>query len=307
MITANGRGAGKTTLAMIAAELTGGMIDISQREDIKQIKERILTAEGKDKRVVLIDNIKATRFSSAEMEALITSKVISGRELYRSESQRPNTMLWVMTMNGVGLSRDIAQRVVVIKLQRPEYSGNWQEDTLAYVREHKNEIIADIVGFLRCPRESLEKFSRWSEWEAGVLSRLPLPEYAQSLILERQAESDVDADESCLIEDHIRERLDALRYDCDADVVLLPSRLLNKWFCEATGEKASVTKSTQAVRGMIEEGTIKRLVQIRRHDLGRGFYWCGSNVVFDVAVALMDIEHRIEIDSRSSQWGHVGE
>lgn len=304
MITANGRGAGKTTLAMIAAELAGGVVDISQREDVTKIKERLLTAEGKDKRLVLVDNIKATRLSWAELEALITCQVISGRELYRSESQRPNNLVWVLTMNGVGLSKDIAQRVVVIRLVRPEYAGTWSEDTLAFVREHRREIISDLIAFLRGPRDPLPMHSRWADWESQVLARLPLAADAQSVVLERQGEYDVDADEASQVEDYFRERLEFYRYDPSADVVFVPSRVANRWFVEASGDRVNRTKSTQALKGWIEEGAIRHLQITRHREAGRGFYWVGnSTAAADVSSALLDLEQRIEIEGRRPTWG----
>lgn len=300
LITADGRGAGKTTLAAICAELTGGMIDISPKEDIAKIKERILTAEGKDKRVVLIDNIKAVRFSSAELEALTTAQVISGRELYHGESQRPNTLLWLMTMNGVGLSRDIAQRVVIVRLTRPQYSGAWSDETMAYVREHKKELICDLLTFLRGPKVRLEKYSRWGQWEDQVLARLNFPAAAQALILERQAESDIDTDESGMIEDYFREQLRMYRYEVESDCVFIPGRIANKWFREATGDRATVTKSTQAIRQQIEEGTVKSLRLARRCDLGRGFLWQVPGGEFDASEVHSDLEQRIEISERTA-------
>lgn len=304
MITANGRGAGKTTLAMIAAELAGGMIDISQREDIEKIKGRILSTEGKGKRIMLCDNIKATRFSWAELEAMITAPVISGHELYRSESQRPNTMTWIMTMNGVGLSKDIAHRVVEIHLTRPRYSGTWQDDTLSYVREHRREIVGDILAFLRGPRDQLAGNSRWGAWEHQVLARLPMPEMAQELIAARQLDADVDADEASRVEDLIREKLQALHYMPSADVVFLPCRVANKWYNEATGDRVNVTKSTQAIKGWIEEHEITRLRVTRSRRGGRGFYWWGESAPDSGAEICHELEHKIEMESRQPRWGN---
>ena len=171
VVTADGRGAGKTTLAAVAGELSQGVIDVGAREDVAKIKERLLTPEARDKRIVQIDNIKAHKFSSAEVEALITAPVISGRELYHGESQRPNTVLWVMTMNGVSLSKDVAQRSIIIRLRKPEYSERWHEETFSFIREHRREIVADLLAFLRADGVSMRGFSRWGVWERAVMAR----------------------------------------------------------------------------------------------------------------------------------------
>ena len=73
----------------------------------------------------------------------MTSPVISGHKLYAAEDQRPNHLTWVFTVNGATVSEDIAGRVVVIKLSRPEYDPQWQPDIINFINEHRWEIIAD--------------------------------------------------------------------------------------------------------------------------------------------------------------------
>lgn len=275
MITANGTGSGKTTLASVVAELAGGLISIGQRDSMRDITERMLTADGRDKRVLLIDNIKATRFSSAEIEQLVTAPVISGRELYKGESQRPNTLTWVMTMNGVGVAKDIADRVVVIKLVRPEYSGGWTDETMGYVRKYRREIICDILAFLRGPKDELEESTRWGTWGREVLARLSLPEDAAALIHNRQQDVDVDADEAVMVSDYFRDRLRDLGYQPLEQVVFIPSKIANRWHSAAINERPSVTKTTQWLKTQIEQGAIQRLKVIRTNH-ARGFVWWGE-------------------------------
>ena len=79
------------------------------------IVKRLLSPQGRGKRVVLLDNVKSHRFSWAELEAFITSPVISGHEMYRGEGQRPNTTTVAITVNGASLSKDLAQRAIVVR------------------------------------------------------------------------------------------------------------------------------------------------------------------------------------------------
>jgi predicted kinase len=294
MITANGTGAGKTTLASVVAELAGGLISVGQRDSMRDITERMLTADGRDKRVLLIDNIKATRFSSAEIEQLVTAPVISGRELYRGESQRPNTLTWVMTMNGVGVAKDIADRVVVIRLLRPEYSGNWTDETMGFVRQYRREIICDLLTFLRGPKDDLEKATRWGSWGKEVLARLSLPEDAAALIHNRQREIDVDGDEAGMVQDYFRDRLLDLRYMPSLHRVFIPSKIANQWHAAATNERPSVTKTTQWMKTQIEQGAIARLALFRNMTC-RGFVWSGEQADLTGEVR-MDLEDEHERD-----------
>lgn len=292
MITANGTGAGKTTLASVVAELAGGMISVGQRDTMREITERMLTAEGRDKRILFVDNIKATRFSSAEIEALVTAPVISGRELYKGESQRPNTITWVMTMNGVGLSKDIADRVVVIRLKRPEYSGSWADETMSFVREFRREIICDVMAFLRGPKDELAAKTRWGAWTDGVLCRLALPEDAAALIHQRQRDSDVDGDEADMVQDYFRDRLLDLHYIPATSRVFIPTRIANQWHAAAINERPSATKSVQWLRTQIEQGAIKSLVFTRQQNR-RGFIWQGSQTS-EATEIMMDLEDQQE-------------
>ena len=275
MITANGTGAGKTTLASVVAELAGGMISVGQRDSMREITERMLTAEGRDKRILFVDNIKATRFSSAEIEALVTSPTISGRALYIGEAQRPNTLTWVMTMNGVGLSKDIADRVVVVRLKRPEYSGTWADETMAFVRLHRREIICDLLTFLRGPKDDLNAATRWGAWNDGVLCRLSLPEDAAALIHERQRESDVDGDEASLVQDYFRDRLSECGYVVETAKIFIPSRIANVWHSAAMNERLSMTKTNQWLKTQIEQSAISTIA-MSRHANRRGFIWQGA-------------------------------
>src|SRR5690606_36370442 len=77
-----GRGAGKTTLVKAVAHLYGGFIDVAMGEDIGVLKQRLLSADGLTKRIVVADNIKSMKLSWAELESLITSNVVSGKRLY---------------------------------------------------------------------------------------------------------------------------------------------------------------------------------------------------------------------------------
>ncbi len=96
MITAPaGRGKGKTKLAEAIGRLCGGHIDISPQEDIGTIKQRLLSPNASSKRVALLDNIKKSRFSWAELESLITIDTISGKRMYVGEASRPNRLSWV--------------------------------------------------------------------------------------------------------------------------------------------------------------------------------------------------------------------
>jgi hypothetical protein len=139
-----GRGVGKSKLIELCGELVGGMIEISPTEDVVAIKKRLLSPGTRTLRLARIDNIKTYRFSWADLEGLITSPVISGHRLYHGEGRRPNTLTWALTLNGASLSKDMAKRVIVVKLKRPAYSPAWEDNVRAYIEQYRWHILNDI-------------------------------------------------------------------------------------------------------------------------------------------------------------------
>lgn len=128
-----GRGKGKMKVAQSIASLFGGWVDISANEDIGVIKQRLLTPDAATLRVMLLDNVKTTRFSSAELEGLITSRTISGKQLYVGNATRWNYLTPFITLNGASLSTDMAQRTVEIRLAEPVYQADWEERLQRFV------------------------------------------------------------------------------------------------------------------------------------------------------------------------------
>lgn len=170
-----GRGSGKSTLANVGGYLVNGLIQASAKEEMSKLKTRLLTPGARLWRIVLIDNIKTLKFSWAELEALITGPIISGHQMYAGEGQRPNTLIWCLTVNGASLSRDMAQRTIVIKVKRPTYSAEWEEETRSFIEGNRWKIIGDCLALLRQRSKPLARYSRWAAWEAGVLSRVDDP------------------------------------------------------------------------------------------------------------------------------------
>lgn len=209
-----GRGSGKSILATLVAELCGGYFDMGQSETIEKLKTRFLTsADAEDvKRIVRIDNIKSRRFSWAELEALITSPEISGHQMYQGNAQKRNLYTFVMTINGASLSKDLAERTVVIKLKPAKYRSGWNEELNAFIAQHRTEIIGDTIELLKTPAAILPErgTTRWEAWESAVLSKLDNAEKLRKMIVERQAEIDDDKNESEQFFSALREHLTLL-------------------------------------------------------------------------------------------------
>ncbi|MCC6492155.1 MAG: bifunctional DNA primase/polymerase [Pirellulales bacterium] len=295
----HGRGVGKTAAATMLARIVGGHIDVSQNEDGDKLMTRLLTPAARLKRVGLWDNIKSMRLSSERVEALITTPQLSGRQLYVGEGTRPNLLTWFLTLNGVSMATDLAQRSVIIRLVRGDNSGPWLEDTAAFIDQHREQIIGDLIAALRAEPFPLAKFSRWATWEKDVLSRLPEPGEAQRVILERQGAANCDLDEGEIVDQHFAEQLVRLQYDPRSAQVRIPVAVAARWFSWATGEPVKTATASRRLNQMAGEGTLKRLAPDPSRHYGRCFVWTGEYAdVFKDAIA-NDLTTRIAQFSQS--------
>jgi hypothetical protein len=295
----DGRGVGKTALAESIGLLCGGVIDVSAGEDIATIKQRMLSPEGQTKRILLLDNLKSLRFSWAELEALITAPMISGKRMYVGEGQRPNLLTPILTLNGVSLATDMAQRSVIIKLVRGDNSGTWWEETIQFIDQHREKIIGDIIAELRAESAPLANYSRWAAWEQHVLSRLPNPAEAQRVILERQGESNCEQDEAEIIEQYFAGQLVANGYEPNTAQVRLPVSTVAAWFGTATGERFRTAAASRRLHQLANEGQLKRIAPdaSRRH--GRCFIWTGqqADVLGDSIVNFVSSFEQHEVEA----------
>lgn len=293
VITADeGRGCGKTRLVSLTAEIVGGAMSFERGETAERIKGRLLSAEGMSRRVCLLDNIKAERFSWAELESMVTATDISGHRWHVGEGRRANVLTWCMTLNGPSLSEDIAQRSVVIKLAKPTYAAGWLESTSAFISDNRQQLIADIAGFFQQPTTRLRSHSRWQAWEDAVLSRLPEADTLQALILERQRDANSDRDEAESIEDAFAARLSAVGFDAERDRVFIPTAVAAVWMSEATGEKFSNIGAGRRLSAMIGEKSVGRIGRPGHTGKARGFVWSPDNADAS-APPHSDLESRI--------------
>src|SRR5262249_62173197 len=106
-----------------------------------RVVTRLLSDGALGRRVVRLDNLKQADFGWADLERVLTSPTLNGHRMFKGDGARPNTLVWALTANGASLSRDLAQRCIIIQLNRPEYEAAWKAGTLQLVREHRWEIL----------------------------------------------------------------------------------------------------------------------------------------------------------------------
>ena len=283
-----GRGTGKTSVAQYLSELVGGCIDIDHAEDRHHILTNLLSPSSWAQRIVLIDNLKSTRFSNELLEKLITRSEITGHRMYHGFGMRPNLLTYVVTVNGAFFSTDMAQRSVVIRLERPPMTSNdWDADTLAFVTENRQRIVADVRWHLEVkPPVQLQQVDRWGPWCRQVLSRCAEPGALLSHISNQRSTIDADKLDSHTTLDYLR--------SCIGTYFVQESQ---DEFAEMTSPDNMIVWAptvwlVQAVRGLHRHLTIRQAQQflprftspqLRKADRNnqRGYRWTG--VLVDAA------------------------
>ena len=257
-----GRGTGKSTFPIMLAMLTGGYIDLEEGEHFPDFKTRLLSNEEGRKRIVRVDNLKTLRLSWAPLEAFITSPVISGKALYKGEGQRPNTLTVFITVNGGGLSKDMAQRVVPIRLARPKYVAGWMESVTSFIERHRWDLIGEIVATLAEDAGIMAAASRWSSWEKEVLTKCSDFDKCQAEIAKRVESIDSDDDDAFEIEGLFRQKLLGRKHNPDAQNIKIPTSDAAAWYSEYHGKKLDPSMAT----ALLKTKPVKRLRYKRLKD-----------------------------------------
>jgi hypothetical protein len=267
-----GRGVGKSLMPQILAqELIKGYINVLPTEDIATVKTRLLSEGGNQARMAMIDNIKTLRFSWGDLEGLITDPLISGRALYLGNGTRPNSLVWVLTVNGASLSKDMAQRCIVIKLDRPPYRAGWAEEVRDFIRAHRPEILAEIRDTLEADPVPLKTRSRWASWESGVLSKVPRAESCQKLIAARQETVDDDNEERDNVAERFREEIKKCGGNPIGERCFISSHMAAKWINRASNKNMPTNQASSLLRGL----GIPELRKSQSNGEARGWYWTG--------------------------------
>ena len=163
-----GRGVGKSVTAEMISRLYG---ERHRREravkDISTMKSRLLTPTAASIRIAKLDNVKTMKLSWAELEALVTAPAISGKQMYTGEAQRPNYLTWLITLNGVSLATDMAQRCVIIKLRRGCNDGGVvRGDRQAHRRTPRRARRRPDCSASELRGSRSSSISRWASWSA---------------------------------------------------------------------------------------------------------------------------------------------
>ena len=194
-----GQGSGKTETAKAIGRVWGGAASLYYEDNWQSISKRIMSSDDWLSRVFLFDNVKG-KFGGAAIEAAVTSENLTGHKLFVGTVKRPNDATFLITFNMPEMTRDLAQRAIIIKLGKPR-SGDFVEWAQDFINEHRMQIIADLLDLLRQPPQgdiAPENRDRWGAWQRDVLRRVPGidPNRLAAEIVERRPVADAEAEEA---------------------------------------------------------------------------------------------------------------
>ena len=265
----DGKGTGKTTLVKLIAHLyceTPVDLDASAiKYDFTATVRRLISSEGRSKRIALLDNIQGT-FASANLARLITAETISGIAPYgRSEETRQNDLTYIITSNAASLDDDIAQRAFTIKIKKAPRSSTWERDIRSFINLNRETLFAEIISTLQHPPFTITNpGTRYPEFESTILAPAcrTLDEYKKtlSLIYASSAENNATEERAQEIQDVFTDAIASILRTVQGSATNRPTFLttaaISKILLDSdTLRIEHITKS--ALYEMIQSGNLK--------------------------------------------------
>lgn len=312
----DGQGSGKSLLAFMVAELYGGAPLTVTRHDLereqKEIRKRCVCAEGRNKRIFLVDNVTGL-FRSPELASLITFKYISGLAPYgHGEESRPNNFVYVITSNTATVDSDLADRSLSIFVKRPEIGMRigWVERVQNFIKKHRLNVMADIIDMLEKHSPfDIPTETRFSEFEQCIIQPCAGdPELMRELldhIVETRKDINIEDEQARSIMETFNYQLRQLNLDdCP---VFIQNRVANSWGGQALSDtlhteisqRASETPVTTirklATQDKISQidPAIKRWPTSSQKDRYRGLAWNFTESTDDVPMVYLTPDNRI--------------
>lgn len=206
----HGQGSGKSaTVQAITDLIWGGALTIDPKDNWEQVIKRLLGDAGLGIRCAVMDNVVG-KIANRSLEGLLTAKTIDGWRPFYGQFSRPNDLTYYVTSNTPRLTRDLADRSIVVKIGPPKHAFSFVDWAQKFVSEHRAMLLADIYARLRAEpigEVSRANRSRWQAWEDGVLARVAGADTLAQLAAERRGDVDDDSEDAAAFAEHIRAAL----------------------------------------------------------------------------------------------------
>jgi len=244
VINGNQKGIGKTLLAIVLGIILDGsdppLIHYTEDEDElgKRLGARIKPEAPFS--VLFFDNRKGS-IGGSLLESLALAPRVNVRMLgHNLDISRANDFLWIFTANHARATDDMTQRSVLVQLHyegdpKKRFTGTTiEEEALKrYAREHRNQIVGELLGMVIRWREAGKplgtqehRCKRWAELIGGILHVAGLDEFLSNQD-EVIAELDEDLQELVTLTEHLVS-INKIGYFTDNGAVVHPNEFGKK-------------------------------------------------------------------------------
>jgi hypothetical protein len=284
---AAGRGSGKSTVAHVGGRLCGGHLSVGGKRDGDRLVSDLLSPHGLGVRLVLMDNVKSLKFSSAEIEALITAPVIDGHVLYAGHGSRPNYVTYALTANEPVLSTDLASRAIPIEVAPTRKSAAWDEQLEGLLGNPawRDALFSDVAWHLVQPPAGYtdDADDRWPLWWKHVgyaACRTPdVLDRVRRAVRERRTAVDGDRAARDALTDALTDALsEAGVEDPAGSVVFVPVPVLTPLVQDVIGREVAASEVGKWVRAASLEHLFREKngpVPPNQRSAARGYWWVG--------------------------------
>ena len=269
----DGQGSGKTAAVEMLAELLGQEAVQTTARQIKehfdQLLKRLLSVKGRERRILLLDNLTG-RFQSEELAGLITTKSLSERPAFgRGEETRSNDLTYIATSNGATLDTDLVVRSIFIDFDKPKRTGQWKAETQAFIKANRLQILSDMIGLLDTyAGATFDPRTRFPGWElcslwAACQGDSDFHDSCLALTEDRGTGSNGDEDLAekimAVIMGSLQESLpEVYAYAAGGQRVFLHSPVVEKWMAEKLPRDVSTGggRIMTTIRGLVKSGSL---------------------------------------------------
>ncbi|MEM8608954.1 MAG: hypothetical protein AAGF92_17750 [Myxococcota bacterium] len=164
----------------------------SEEERQKVIASKLIG----DPKLIVFDNIPdGSTVDSSALAVALTAPIYEARILGRSVNQRlPNTCVWALTGNNIGVSQELARRVVRVRIDaemaEPWTNREFRHELPTWAFENRSELVSACLvlvqawvaaGMPKWSGEALGTFEAWSETMGGILGVAGVPGFLGNL------------------------------------------------------------------------------------------------------------------------------
>ena len=277
----HGRGVGKTTTAALICEIWGGAPSITEREDWEAVRARLLSDESLAQRCVLIDNLKS-RLSRGGLEGAITARNIDGKKMYKGQFSRPNLLTWFITANTPSLSRDLAERAIIINIGTAKHQSDFSEWKERFMQEKRAQLISDLIAWLQEDKRSnlsSAYLDRWAPWQRALLERFDNADEIANHYQSMRPEVDSDLEEAEEVASCIMKMIERKGLDPRRDAVRIQRRTLYQELQtqDVIDNTMSPKGCTTWIKNMMTLDPMKPLCDSKHTGKGRSWLWIGDD------------------------------